>query len=394
MKKSLIIIGGSKHHVRFITTAKHKDYISFVFDRNSRAPAKFASDYFFAISTDNYKAIIKELTLYRNNFQFEGVLSYSSRFGSLNTVLEVAKVFRFNSFSPRCHNYLFDKELLFKKLSVEMNVPKFIILNEQHNINNLQKTPGFPLIIKPAIGMGSKNVFKIVDKKNWDKFYIKRKTVFNKNKIIIQKYVRGNEYCLNGFVFKGKVKLFPIAQKFTLDENHGFTHLGFKVLKKGDLSNNLIGKLKDIFKRMCQLLRADNYLFASDVIISGAKIYIVDFGFLLDSKIDRLFFATGLDVYNILIDITVGKKPNYSETLLLEDNIYLKFLFADKKGRLKINFGIKGSSQFEVLEWERASGDIVVPPSSIADTLGWIVAKKLDFNNQSVERKLFSVVQF
>ena len=392
MKRALVIIGGSKHHVRFITAAKHKGYINFVFDKNSLAPAKFNSDYFFAISTDNYKAIIKELNLYKNKFLFKGALSYSSRFRALNTVLELAKVFRFNSFSAKCHSYLFDKELLFSKLSLELNIPKFMILNQERDINILPKTLGFPLIIKPAKGMGSKNVFKIVDKRQLDKFYNKIKKGIKKNKIIIQKYVQGDEYCLNGFVFRGEAKLFPIVQKFTLDANHGFTHLGFKVLKKGDLSNSLIRELKDIFVRMCQLLQADNYFFASDVIISGTKIYIIDFGFLLDSKIDRLLFATGLDIYDILIDITVGKKPNYGETLLIKDNIYLKFLFANKKGRLKINAGIKVPTQLEVLGWERTNGDIVVPPSSIADALGWVVAKKLDFNDKSMERNLFLVI--
>ena len=392
MKRALVIIGGSKHHVRFITAAKHKGYINFVFDKNSLAPAKFNSDYFFAISTDNYQAIIKELNLYKNIFLFKGVLSYSSRFLALNTVLELAKVFRFNSFSAKCHNYLFDKELLFSKLSLELNIPKFMILNQERDIDNLHKTLGFPLIIKPTRGMGSKNVFKIVDKRQLDKFCNKIKKGIKKNKIIIQKYVQGNEYCLNGFVFRGEVKLFPIVQKFTLDPNHCFTHLGFKVLKKGDLSNSLIRGLKDTFARTCQLLQADNYFFASDVIISGTKIYIIDFGFLLDSKIDRLLFATGLDIYDILIDITASKKPNYGETLLLEDNIYLKFLFANKKGRLKINSGIKVPTQLDALEWERTTGDIVVPPSSIADALGWIVAKELDFNNKSMERNLFSVL--
>ena len=392
MKRALVIIGGSKHHVRFITAAKHKGYINFVFDKNSLAPAKFNSDYFFAVSTDNYKAIIKELNLYKNKFLFKGALSYSSRFLALNTVLELAKLFPFNSFSAKCHNYLFDKELLFSKLSLELNIPKFMILNQECDINNLHKTLGFPLIIKPAKGMGSENVFKIVDKRQLDEFYNKIKKGIKKNKIIIQKYVQGDEYCLNGFVFRGEAKLFPIVQKFTLDPNHCFTHLGFKVLKKGDLSKNLIRELKNIFVRMCQLLQADNYFFASDVIISGTKIYIIDFGFLLDSKIDRLLFATGLDIYDILIDITVGKKPNYGETLLIKDNIYLKFLFANKKGRLKINAGIKVPTQLEVLGWERTNGDIVVPPSSIADALGWIVAKKLDFNNKSMERNLFSVI--
>ena len=54
MKKSLVIIGGSKHHVRFITAAKHKGYINFVFDKNTQALAKFSSDYFFQLSPDDF----------------------------------------------------------------------------------------------------------------------------------------------------------------------------------------------------------------------------------------------------------------------------------------------------------------------------------------------------
>ena len=69
MKKTIIIIGGSKSQTRFIGAAKRKGYVTLVFDKAANSPGAEISDYFLPISTNNFKLIIKQIELFKKSFR-------------------------------------------------------------------------------------------------------------------------------------------------------------------------------------------------------------------------------------------------------------------------------------------------------------------------------------
>ena len=164
MKKAIIIVGGGKSQLGLIQAAKKRRYLTFVFDKSANSPGAGAADYFLPINIKNSKLIIDNLRFLKKSYMFEGVLSYSSKMESIKTMIKIATYFHFRIFPSRCFEYLFNKELLFNKLSRHIDIPYFSVVKNAEEIKYSSSGHDFPLIIKPVHGGGSWGVFKVNSK--------------------------------------------------------------------------------------------------------------------------------------------------------------------------------------------------------------------------------------
>ena len=120
--------------------------------------------------------------------------------------------------------------------------------------------------------------------------------------------------------------------------------------------------------------------------IKTEKYFLLEIGYLLDAKIDRLLHFSGYDIYSMLINIVIGNNMNVKNIIPTTINKSLEFIYADRIGNLKIY-----ECQNMLLEWEKNDGESVQVPESIADILGWYIYD--DFNKSNLEiDKFFKIV--
>jgi hypothetical protein len=391
MKKAFIILGASKPHIRFITEAKKAGLATFVFDKDANAPGKKYADYFFSLGTGKSQIIKRELNQYIDSFDFRGAITYSSRPEAIRSLLEITRAFNLNSFNDLCVENLLDKKKMFKLLSSKMTVPQSGTILDKKGLLKVTGQSSFPLIFKPTKSGGSENVYYIENENEAVKIYKSLQKKSSLGEVLVQNFIDGDEYCLNGYIFKGKVKLFPIAKKYTLGKRHGFTHSGFALVKKGGENQKLVKDLKATYIKAASLVGADNYFFAIDAVVSRKKVFLIDFGFLLDSKFDRLLDFSKINPYKILLDISLGQKPAFVEKSLVKKSACLNFLYAEKSGKLRVHQRINLPRNTR-LEWERADGDDVHVPLSVADTLGWVISETKQMAEKQMNKYLFRIV--
>jgi len=123
-------------------------------------------------------------------------------------------------------------------------------------------------------------------------------------------------------------------------------------------------------------IQIDNHYFGVDVIIDfqSKDFFILEVGYLLDAKMDRLLFFEGIDVYGALVDIVTDVEVLKEKTFSIKIEKSLEFIYSNCNGKLNINH------HHSLIEWERSNGDTVKIPNSISDILGWHVFDYKDNN--------------
>jgi len=136
-----------------------------------------------------------------------------------------------------------DKWSLYKKLHKIIPMPRSIILYTNQDlssiVNSIRKNIGFPLVIKPRAGSGSKDVF-IAQNVNELDFFLKK--VSNP---IIQEYIFGEEYTVDMLVNKDHKPLAIIPRK-RLQVKAGISVKGIIEMKK---------EIIDVGKKLCNSLK-------------------------------------------------------------------------------------------------------------------------------------------
>ena len=113
--------------------------------------------------------------------------------------------------------------------------------------------------------------------------------------------------------------------------------------------------------------------FSIDLINSNNELFIIECGNLLDCKIERLLYHSGVNIYETAIH-----SFSKSHSFTFNNNITykykfatLRFMYSEYNGRLQIKQNFLDNNI--IIEWERIDKDNVIKPSSIADILGFIL---------------------
>src|SRR3989344_2331319 len=317
-RKAIVILGGSKSHKDFFKDAKDLGYLTIVFDKNKNCFCAKKGDLFFDYSYEDWKKIINTLNTLKN-IEIKGILTYISQKKALISTSKISKHFKTSRPSIQSIETIYNKKILYQLLSLNnIKTPKTFNIKETGKYY-LDKSLKYPLIIKPKTSEGGNYMTKKVKSGQELRSLINKNTrLKHKNSFIFQEFISGEQYNVNGFVRKGKISVFPILKKFTHDDNYNFSHLGYTTLTKTDknTTTQLAQELKNIFIKLIKVTRVNNYFFSADMIVSNGRFFVIDFGPLLDSKVDRLFKYEGINIYKLLINIVTNKRPNYKERVI------------------------------------------------------------------------------
>ena len=370
--KSILIIGGSKSAYPFLLAARDKGYEVIVVDRAKSCFCSPHCDRLIELSTFDHASVYEEIQRKKLVSNICGILSYSSYPEALMTASFLSQRLDLPGFSKNSVKDTYDKSAINRILSDHnILVPerRYISDTAQNLLMDCQREH-FPYVVKQLHGIGSSGTRIIENKEDLDCYMSDYKN--SVEQFVIEEYVEGDLYHIDGYVQNGESCIFSGVKKLTIVVNGIPLTRGYIPCPEITGSSEH-SELSDNVKRGLAALGVDNHFFGADVIINKTtgEFRLLEIGYLLDAKMDRLLYHAGVDVYAMLVDIVSGVEVCLDETFSIDKNKCLEFMYAECDGRLEIS-----RDRAPGVEWEREEGDSVKVPSSISDILGWIIYDK------------------
>mgnify|MGYP001432215699 FL=1 len=193
----LLIVGGSYDQEPLIRKAKKLGYKTVVVDINEDLPGYKIADVKRKISTRDIEAGIK----IAREFNVKGVLTNASE-SAICTISAICDTLSLPGLPPKVAEKVTDKELM--KIAFEKHnlpTPKFYLVKSKSESFKAIKKLGYPCIIKPVDGAGSKGVLRIDKFEEIENAFNYSYSFSNKKRCLIEEFVEGVEMSADALSF-------------------------------------------------------------------------------------------------------------------------------------------------------------------------------------------------
>lgn len=388
-KKTFIIVGGSQSHVPFVKAAKKLNFKVVIFDKNFLCPAKKICDEFYQISTLNQNDIVLKCIDIASKSNLAGIMTYSASPKALRAVAYACSKLKLPCFSNESLKITSNKDQMKKRfIKYGIETPDWILPKKSHQVFDFFKKYG-KVIIKPHLNSRGSEGVKLCETKDCLITYLKKIRQKSKNlRLILENYCKGQEYSVDGIVIENKPIILSISRKKKLGIKHNFIMKGFSA-EFPYIKNKKLAIVEKIAIKTVRSLGIANSFFSIDVIVEKSKVIILECGVLLDCKIDRMLSFVGIDVYSLFVKLASNMKINLPRFKNIP-SVAMNFLFTNKEGRLCKKNNNKISSR-AIVEWNFNNGDLVFPPKSISQTLGWVIS--IDKNKKKANERVKNIIK-
>ncbi len=361
LQRQVAILGGGKSQLPYVTAFKDAGWHVINIDQNSKAPAKAVADTFIEHSIYDHEGLLAKLSPIHQQHPIHAVFSNSSAAPVARNIAQLNEDFScaFPSFSTTAVERCYDKHTMHRHLE-DANVP----IARTFNIDEIDGTH-LPVIIKPGKdSLGGSGVQKIEDATSLSA--VKERSLSENT--LIEQYINGKEYSIDGIVEANTLEIIGICEKTTLANGTGYIPQRFTMLKHdAGILKNHYDAIYDIANKAACALYINNSQISLDIKIDGAgTITVIECGLFWDSKIDRLWHFAKLAPYEYFVHRVYHHQPQEDKNA--GNNCAMDFLYADERQRLDSDDLIRQYPN-DHIELERAHGDDVGPPASVADML-------------------------
>lgn len=305
MTRNIAIIGASYLQVPLIKKAKELGYVTHVFAWETGDIGEREADFFYPISIVEKEAIAQKC----KDICICGICSIASDLATI-TVNYVADKLGLNGNSLECTKKSTNKHLM-RLCFKENNDPSPYSVLVDHNTQLETISFDYPLIIKPTDRSGSRAI-NVVKNINEMKEAVKKaiSESFEK-KALIEEYVEGDEYSVEGISFKGEHYILAITKKKTTGSPH---FIETKHTEPSGLDVDVQNRLKAIVKHALCSLDITNSASHSEVKIDkNGNIKIIEIGARMGGDCigsDLVYYSTGIDYVKAVIQVACNEKPD------------------------------------------------------------------------------------
>lgn len=302
--KNLAIIGASYLQMPLIRKAKEMGYTTHVFAWKANDVGEAAADFFYPISIVEKEEILKKC----KEIGICGICSIASDLASV-TVNYVAQNMGLNSNSLECTMVSTNKNLMrecFKKYGDPS--PKSELVSDFDSID--PNKYDYPVIVKPLDRSGSRGIYKIdrpqdlieACKKSAQEGFIKS--------VLIEEFATGQEYSVEFISYHGKHHFLAVTLKYTTGAPH-FIETGH--LEPAPVSKEMTEKIKAVVSHALDSLGVKEGASHSEIKIDDkGNIKIIEIGARMGGDCigsDLVFYSTGYDFVEMVIDVASGNEP-------------------------------------------------------------------------------------
>lgn len=380
--KRLVIFGTV---LPVLKKAKEMGYEIIVIDANPNLNKGGYADYFKCFEFDQYDECLE----YIKSMKVDGVLNatefavvmaayVTEKLGLPGLNYEIAKRVK-NKYQVR--KYLKEKGI--------KSIPQFYEIEEKSDLEKIKNEINFPVIIKPAEGLGSLFVYKI---NSYAELNEKCQNVINgsfNKKALIETYIQGQEYGVESFVYNGKVHILAVMEKLMTKNGQYRVELGHST--PANIPENVQNAIEKEVTKIINALGLNYGPVNMDLIVNKEGIpFIVDIGARMGGN--------AINTHIIPNYIGVQHVENTIKLAMGEKNIDLQPKFSNFIATRQLNLTpgvIKELPDFSKLYddftidicFEKNIGDQIKEYTCNADRAGFIVVKGNDIQdaNQRAE---------
>lgn len=303
--KNLAIIGASYLQLPLIIKAKEMGYTTHVFAWASRDVGEYEADYFYPISIVEKELIADKCY----EIGICGICSIATDLGAI-TVNYVANELGLTGNSMECTAKSTNKYLMREAFKFGGDPsPRSVLIDENTDLNSLDLN--FPLIVKPTDRSGSRGIYKVKEREELENAVRSAMYESFEKKALIEEFVEGKEYSVEGISYNGKHEILAVTLKYTTGEPF-FIEKGH--LEPAPIDVYTFNKVKKVVTHALDTLKIKNGASHSEIKIdSDGSIKIIEIGARMGGDCigsDLVYWSTGIDYVKAVIDVACGKTPN------------------------------------------------------------------------------------
>ena len=320
----IVIIGANDFQNQLILKAKELGYETHVFAWVDGAVGKETADYYYPISIIEKEKILEVC----RGINPCGVCSIASDLASI-TVNYVAEKLGLSCNKTEYSEIQTNKYKMREALqNAGLPCPKFVLADagfKRDAINKFQ----FPIIVKPTDRSGSRCVMKLETVDGTEEAVRAACGVSFEKKAIIEEYIDGDEYSIETISYKGNHHYLATTKKFTTGAPH-FIETGH--CQPSGLSDETIEEAKQVVFKALDAIHVENSAGHSEFKVDNdGNIHIIEIGARMGGDCigsDLVYLSTGNDFMKMVIDVAVGKMPEFITAPYQNKRVEIKFIFS------------------------------------------------------------------
>lgn len=300
VQKKALIIGASIDSIHTIEVAQKQGIYVIAIDGNKNAAGLSYADEHYVIDISDTKKVYDIVKRVQPDFILPIPIGrYLSVMGYINEEFSMPGI----GFEPI--NCSVDKYLFHEKLSkCGLRNIKSLLIDSQTEVNKIDMN--YPAILKPRFGSGSRDVFYIQNKEEFEKI-CRIKGSFSED-YILEQAVSGEEYGVDGAVIEGQFYLILIRKKINteLPERQAIAYFSVPIQEEQLYSN-----VANYIKNVSQALEYNNCLLHADIIIHDDQVFVIEISPRPSGhNLHNLFvpLATGIDMAEEYVKYVIGEK--------------------------------------------------------------------------------------
>jgi biotin carboxylase len=254
-----MVVGAGEEQLPVIKEIKEMGLDVVAVDRNPDAPGLKYATFPYMIDTIDEKRCIDVAKKHKVSGVVPAPLGYSVRtIGALNEELGLIGIKR------EAAIYATDKHLMRQRMKdVGVSDLKFGVVKTYKEAERLAISVGYPLILKPVDGSGSRGVEKVNAKEGLrDAFFSSSKSFRNRKDLVIEEFIDGQELGVDGFVVDGKVNILTIRNKVITEEPY---RQELEYYYPSNITSQEVFELNKFINRVAKTLSIDETPFMVDI---------------------------------------------------------------------------------------------------------------------------------
>lgn len=323
--KKIAIIGANEFQNPLICKAKELGYETHVFAWKDGSIGEKTADYFYPISIVEKEKILQKC----REIKIDAIATIASDLATI-TVNYVANEMGLSGNTMECTKISTNKYEMrraFKNNNVK--TPLFEIIDNVKDIDKLNEMK-YPIIVKPTDRSGSRAITKIEKQEQLVDAIEKAIESSFEKRAIVEEYIDGQEYSVEGITFKGEHKFLTITKKVTTGAPN-FIETGH--IEPVNLSKEMEEKIySEISKALTALKITNSATHTEFKINKDGEIRIIEIGARMGGDCigsDLVQISTGYDYLKMVIDVAMGVEPIF-EKVRTPKTAVIKFILNEK----------------------------------------------------------------
>ncbi len=213
--KRILILGGGIFQIPLILKAKSLGLEVVVTDMYPDPPGRKVADFFAQVDIKNFEGNLKVA----REYSVDAVTSDQTDVG-ICTVAKVCQEMGLKGIGYPTAQKFTNKHLM-KEALIESGIPlpKYSLVASLGQARQVAKDLGYPLVLKPPSNQSSRGVHIVHDDDELQKYYPLTQIASFDGSVLIEEYIDGTEYTVEGFVHNNRTYSLAISDKKHLKNN-------------------------------------------------------------------------------------------------------------------------------------------------------------------------------